>query len=140
MELTDRILKSKGQKPVAVPCPEWGGDVVLYVHPLTGAERDEIERESDQLLAAADFATGAGRHLLKERVIVRCVRDVAGQRVFGPEHVDALSKLDGRPTDRLYRVADHLSAVSDREIDTLLGKSDGAGGPPSSSGSASAST
>ena len=140
MNLRDQILASKGLGPVLVPCPEWGPDVLLYIHALTGDQRDALEEESTELAAASDFAPGAGRKRLHARAVVRAARDAEGKPVFRLEDVDALAGKDARVLDRLYRVVDRLSAVSEEEVVGLLGKSAATPGVASSSGSAGNST
>ena len=138
--LRDQILASKGLGPVAVPCPEWGEGTLLYIHPLTGDQRDALEEESTELAAEADVAPGAGRKRLHARAVVRAARDAEGKPVFRLEDVEALAAKDARVLDRLYRVVDRLSAVSEEEVVGLLGKSAATPGVASSSGSAGNST
>ena len=138
--LRDQILQSPGLRPVAVPCPEWGAGVVIHVHPLSADQRDALEEESTELAAEADFAPGAGRKRLHARAVVRAARDAEGKPVFRLEDVEALAAKDARVLDRLYRVVDRLSAVSEEEVMGLLGKSAATPGVASSSGSAGNST
>jgi hypothetical protein len=138
--LRDQILASKGLGPVAVPCPEWGEGVVVHVHPLTADQRDALEEESTELAAQAEFAPGAGRKRLHARAVVRAARDAEGKPIFRLEDVEALAAKDARVLDRLYRVVDRLSAVSEEEVVGLLGKSVATPGDASSSGSAASST
>jgi hypothetical protein len=138
--LRDQILASKGLGPVAVPCPEWGEGIVVHVHPLTGDQRDALEEESTELAAQAEYAPGAGRRRLHARAVVRAARDAEGKPIFCLEDVEALASKDARVLDRLYRVVDRLSAVSEEEVVGLLGKSAAAPGDASSSGSAASST
>lgn len=138
--LRDQILASKGLGPVAVPCPEWGEGIVVHVHPLTGDQRDALEEESTELAAQADYAPGAGRRRLHARAVVRAARDAEGKPIFRLEDIEALAAKDARVLDRLYRVVDRLSAVSEEEVVGLLGKSVATPGDASSSGSAASST
>jgi hypothetical protein len=138
--LREKILQSPGLGPVLVPCPEWGEGVVVHVHPLTADQRDQLEEESTELAAAADFAPGAGRKRLHARAVVRAARDAEGKPLFRLEDVDVLAQKDARVLDRLYRVVDRLSAVSEEEVTALLGKSAGTPGGDSASASAASST
>jgi len=138
--LRDQILASKGLGPVAVPCPEWGEGIVVHVHPLTADQRDALEEESTELAAQADYAPGAGRRRLHARAVVRAARDAEGKPIFRLEDVEALATKDARVLDRLYRVVDRLSAVSEEEVVGLLGKSVATPGDASSSSSAASST
>ena len=135
-DLRSKILASTGLPPVAVPCPEWGADVVVWIHPLTGDQRDALEEESTELAVAEDFAPGSGKRRLHARAVVRAARDGEGHPVFTLDDVEALATKDARPLDRCYRVVDRLSAVSEEEVSGLLGKSATTPGGASSSGSA----
>ena len=138
-DLRSKILASPGLTPVAVPCPEWGADVVVWIHPLTGDQRDALEEESTELAVAEDFAPGSGKRRLHARAVVRAARDGEGHPVFTLDDVEALATKDARPLDRCYRVVDRLSAVSEEEVSGLLGKSATTPGDASSSGSAASS-
>ena len=138
-DLRSKILASTGLSPVAVPCPEWGADVVVWIHPLTGDQRDALEEESTELAVAEDFAPGSGKRRLHARAVVRAARDGEGRPVFTLDDVEALATKDARPLDRCYRVVDRLSAVSEEEVSGLLGKSVATPGDASSSGSAASS-
>ena len=137
--LRSKILASKGLAPVPVPCPEWGADVVVWIHPLTGDQRDALEEESTELAVAEDFAPGSGKRRLHARAVVRAARDGEGRPVFTLDDVEALATKDARQLDRCYRVVDRLSAVSEEEVSGLLGKSVATPGDASSSGSAASS-
>jgi len=138
-DLRSKILASKGLAPVPVPCPEWGEDVVVWIHPLTGDQRDALEEESTELAVAEDFAPGSGKRRLHARAVVRAARDGEGQPIFTLNDVEALAQHDARPLDRCYRVVDRLSAVSEEEVSGLLGKSVATPGVASSTGSAASS-
>jgi hypothetical protein len=99
-----------------------------------------LEEESTELAAASEYAPGAGRKRLHARAVVRAARDAEGRPVFRLEDVEALAAKDARVLDRLYRVVDRLSAVSEEEVVGLLGKSVATPGDASSSGSAASST
>ena len=134
-DLRSKILASTGLPPVAVPCPEWGADVVVWIHPLTGDQRDALEEESTELAVAEDFAPGSGKRRLHARAVGRAARDGEGRPVITLDDVEALATKDARPLDRCYRVVDRLSAVSEEEVSGLLGKSGPTPGDASSSDS-----
>ena len=138
-DLRSKILASKGLAPVPVPCPEWGEDVVVWIHPLTGDQRDALEEESTELAVAEDFAPGSGKRRLHARAVVRAAHDGEGRPVFTLDDVEALATKDARPLDRCYRVVDRLSAVSEEEVSGLLGKFGATPGDASSSGSVASS-
>ncbi len=138
-DLRAKLLSSTGVRPVPIPCPEWGADVVVWIHPLTGDQRDALEAESTELAAEADFAPGSGKRRLHARAVVRAARDGEGKPLFTLQDVEALASKDARPLDRCYRVVDRLSAVSEEEVSALLGKCVATPGDASSSGSAASS-
>lgn len=138
-DLRSKILSSNGLPPVPVPCPEWGEDVVVWIHPLTGDQRDALEQESTEFAAAEDFAPGSGKRRLHARAVVRAAHDGEGKPLFTVADVEALAAKDARPLDRCYRVVDRLSAVSEEEVSGLLGKSVATPSDGSSTGSAASS-
>jgi hypothetical protein len=137
--LREKILASTGVAAVPVPCPEWGDGVVVWIHPLTGDQRDALEEESTEIAALENFAPGSGKRRLHARAVVRAARDGEGKPVFTLADVEALAQRSARALDRCYRVLDRLSAVSDEEVVGLLGKSAETPGGGSSTASAASS-
>lgn len=121
----DQILAADDIKSERVPVPEWGGDVM--VRGLTGSQRDAWE---------AGLTVRRGKQMVPDmrnfraRLVVLCCVDEAGELVFGPGDIDALSGKSGAALDRLYDAAAKLSGISEKDVEDLtgdFGKADGGG-------------
>lgn len=131
-DLRAHILACRKLNLIEVPCPEWGCSV--WVLPMSGQDRDEWEATNAAISKAANHEPGSVLRRMRARAVVLCARRQDGSRIFGDEDVEKLNTLDARPLDRIYRVVDELSAISDEEVGRILtGK---ATGDASSSGSA----
>lgn len=117
MSLRDQILDFTDLPSEDVTVPEWGG-MTVHVRGLTAAERDAFE---------ADSITGRGRNRdvnlrnIRARLVVRCLVDDDGARVFGDDDVDALGGKSAAALNRLFDVASRLSGLSDADVEELAG-------------------
>ncbi len=140
------ILKAADREAVEVDCPEWGGTVL--VRGMSGRERDafEVSLEQDaggavQVQRGRGGGRVPGRNLvnIRAKVVVRCVVDDDGQRLFSDSDAAALGEKSGAAVDRVFAVASRLSGMSDQDMEEYaanFGKADGAGSssdsPPAS--------
>src|SRR5258707_6606445 len=137
----DAVLEGKGRDVVEVECPEWGWSVL--VRGMTGKERDQFEVSLGGSPGAMQVQRGrAGgepaRDLvnLRAKVVVRCVVDEDGNRLFTDADVVALGEKSGAPVDRIFNVAARLSGMGGEDAETMTPNFAEAGpGEPSSSGS-----
>lgn len=99
----------------SVKVPEWKGSVLVWT--LTGLERDAFEQ------AAADRRKGGRVEIagLKALLVVLCVHDKAGARLFEDADADALNSKSGAAIDRLYQVAARLNHLLPEDIEELAG-------------------
>jgi hypothetical protein len=86
------------REPVDVP--EWGGRV--YVHQLDGAELVEWSEACDGL-PKVEKSTA---------LLVRCVRDEAGELIFKPTDAAELVKLPGGMVNRLCARANKVNKLT----------------------------
>ncbi len=105
----DEILEAQDQTIEEVAVPEWGG--VVLVRGMTGAERDALEAETG--------AGGMNLENFRARLLVRCIVDAEGQRVFRDEDAEALGKKNARALDRIFAVATRLSGLTNDEVEAL---------------------
>jgi hypothetical protein len=107
----DDVLKADDRVTEEVDCPEWGGSVL--VRGMTGRERDAFE------LSLRDQRSGQripGRmNNIRSQIIVRCVVDDDGERLFTDADVTALGEKSGAAIDRVYDVAARLSGMSEED-------------------------
>lgn len=114
----DQIQAARDLPTREVPCPEWGG--VVLVRGLTGAERDAFE---ESLWAGA----GKGRHValanIRAKLAALCVIDKDGQPVFSETDVAWLGQKSAAPLDRIYDAVTALSGIGEDDLKALEGNS-----------------
>lgn len=90
-----------------VPVPEWGGEVA--VRGMSGAELDQYQAASVEM-------RGQQRVLrlenLRARLLVTCMVDAAGRRLFTPQDVRALGEKSAAALERVAAVARRLSGLT----------------------------
>jgi len=130
----DQILKSDRKKSVDVDVKEWGGTVRLQE--LSASDRDLWENESFVLNAEGTGAKFNPKHA-RARLVVRCLVDDQGRRMFSDDEVAAIGSLSASTIQKLFNAARKLNAISDGDIKELEGNS-GAG--PSAGGSSTSAS
>lgn len=88
MSLADDILGINDHQSAPVEVPEWGR--TLYVKSLTVDERLKVQKHFHD------------RSKFLGLVVVECVTDQDGNRVFSDEHIPALLKKNGAILERLF--------------------------------------
>jgi len=110
----EALLGATGCPEETVHIPALGGEVI--VRGLTGVELDAYHQ-------AITVGKGNKRDVnmanLRTKLVVRCVVDASGRRVFGDDDADALSKIRGDVIGKLFTVAQKLSGLSDEEVEEL---------------------
>jgi hypothetical protein len=132
----DQILASDRKKTVDVHVKEWGGDVRLQE--LSASDRDMWENESFVLNAEGTGAKFNPKHA-RARLVVRCIVDDKGRRMFTDDEVAAIGSLSAATVQRLFNAARKLNAISDDDLSELEGNSDAGPSGDNSSTSANAS-
>jgi hypothetical protein len=132
----DQILASDRKKTVDVHVKEWSGDVRLQE--LSASDRDMWENESFVLNAEGTGAKFNPKHA-RARLVVRCIVDDKGRRMFSDDEVAAIGSLSAATVQRLFNAARKLNAISDDDLSELEGNSDAGPSGDSSSTSANAS-
>jgi hypothetical protein len=134
----DDILGADDVTIEPVKVPEWGGKTVL-VRGLSGEERDAWEASIRQIRPSLS-KKGEQEIVLNQtnaraKLLVKCIVNTQGQRVFTDQQAPALGRKNGRALDRLYDVASRLSGLSDEEEEVIEGNSETAAGDDSPSSS-----
>ena len=132
----EQILSKDRKKTVDVNVKEWGGSVRLQE--LSASDRDMWENESFVLNADGTGARFNPKHA-RARLVVRCLVDDQGRRLFMDDEVAAIGSLSAATVQRLFNAARKLNAISDEDISELEGNSDAGPSGDNSSTSASAS-
>lgn len=102
------ILGAKDLETVTVAVPEWGGDVCM--RGLTAGERDSFE---------ASIGSSVNLVNLRARLVVLCLVDEDGERVFKDSDAQNLGKKSAQVVDRLFDRARSLSGMSDEDVQEL---------------------
>lgn len=132
----DQILAADRKKTVDVHVKEWNGAVRLQE--LSASDRDMWESESFVLNAEGTGAKFNPKHA-RARLVVRCIVDAHGKRMFSDDEVAAVGSLSAATVQRLFNAARKLNAISDDDVKELEGNSEGDRGDANSSTSAKGS-
>ena len=114
----DQILGADDLGVRSVPVPGWGG--VVLMRGLTGKERDRFEADNARRAGNAG-AAGQERALqnIRARLVVRCLVDKAGDRLFSDQDAEALGEKSGAILDRLFDVAAELSGITPANVEAM---------------------
>lgn len=108
-----QILDADDLRLTEADAPEWGGTVFLRI--MSGTERDAFE----QLY----IAEGQGFANFRARLLVRCLCDAEGKRLFEDGDADALGAKSASAISPLYDVAARLNGITGADVDELVGNS-----------------
>jgi hypothetical protein len=110
MGLRDSILAADDSHRTKVDVPEWGTS--LYVRDMSGGERDQWE------MVAFKDGKVSPEHF-RAKLLVRCLCDEQGQRVFQDSDTEALSAKSATVLARLYEVAARVNGLTQGDVDEL---------------------
>jgi len=113
----DAALKVADLPREKVNVPEWGDGAYVFVRSLTGTERDSWELYA--LEQKKRFHTDGGFPGIRASLLVRCLVDDDGNRVFVDTDVDELGGKSGKALDRLWTVAAKLSGITSDDVEDL---------------------
>lgn len=120
----DAILDAVDVQTEKVDVPEWGGDVII--RGLTGDELDAFQGSIRQFRPSLD-GKGMEPVLIQEgmraKLLVKCLVDEAGGRLFTDQDAPALGAKNGSVIDKLYDIASRLSGLSEEEKAEMEGNS-----------------
>jgi hypothetical protein len=115
----EAILAASDIVTEAVDIPEWGGQVM--VRALTGEERDSWE---ESLLVEKKGRNGrttreANLKNIRAKLVSISTYDADGNRLFTEYDVQVLGKKSASALQRIFKVAQRLSGLTDEEVDDL---------------------
>lgn len=113
----EAILAVKDIQIESVKVPEWGGSV--FVKGMTGAERDRFETE---IVTISGEDAKVDMRDIRAKLCVRAICDESGKRLFAPADIKALSKKSAKALQRVFKVAQRLSGISDDDVKELAGE------------------
>lgn len=102
-----------------VPMPELGDGAVAIVRGMSGTDRDSYEAG---LVVQRGKRSSVNLQDIRAKLVVRCLINEDGSRVFADEDYAEAGRMRADLLDRLYKVAQRLSGVSDEDVEEL-GKS-----------------
>jgi hypothetical protein len=118
MDLRAKILAAKDIKTERVDMPEW--DLSVLVRGLKGIERDAFE-ESCYIGRGKDRQENFVN--LRANLVARSIVDEDGVRVFSDDDIVALGEKSAAALDRIFAVAQRLSGLGQKDLETLVGNS-----------------
>ena len=106
----DQILAADDMGMLKLAVPEWGGDV--YIRVMSVGERDAYENEwmRKKETGVDDFRT---------KLIVRCLVDETGTRLFDNGDVARLAQKSAKVMNRIWLAAMEHNNLSDESIEEL---------------------
>lgn len=110
----DEILKKVDTQIKIVKVPEWGGDV--RVRGMTGEERDAFE---SSIVTVKGGKSEVDTKNIRAKLIVQCIVDEKGERLFGLDDIAALGKKSASALQRVFEVAGDLCGLTTSEIDKI---------------------
>ena len=110
----DEILKKVDTQIKIVKVPEWGGDV--RVRGMTGEERDAFEGGIAKVVNGKSIVDTKN---IRARLLVNCIVDEKGERIFSMEDIEALGKKSASALQRVFEVAGDLCGLTAGEIDKI---------------------
>ena len=111
MSLKDSIIQSQDLPLTKVEVPEW--NCTVYLRTMNGFERDSYGR------ASWDYDNDKVNPNIQSMLLVRCICDEKGERIFVDNDVELLAKKNAMVLERLYLLADKLNCVTKQSVDDL---------------------
>src|SRR4051812_5711186 len=116
MGLREQILAVQDRpSPEKIPVPEWNLDV--YIRVMSGEERDSLDAENYPI-SPGQKEVVYNRANARARLLVRCLCDEKGNRIFADADAEMLGQKSGSVVDRLYdrvREINKLTSASIKE-------------------------
>lgn len=113
------ILAAKDLKSEVIYVDDWQGEV--EVKTLTAAELDDFE-------SSVYDAGEMDLDNVRARLVVRCLVDAEGNRIFGDDEADLLGQKSAAAVDQCYEVASRLNKRSAKDMEELRKNSKGRAG------------
>lgn len=110
----DQIVEADDVEYAVVPCPEWGGDVRLKS--IRGTQRDAYEQS---LIVEKAGSRSMNLRNARAKLVVLCAVDEAGALLFSADDLNALSRKNAKPLDRLFDECKRLAGLSEDDVDKL---------------------
>ncbi len=117
MGLRDDILATTLAKK-KIEVPGWPG-IECYVREITAGELGQANQESVSLGPDGTLIVNPDISGKRQRLVMRCLVDADGQRVFADTDFEAVSALSGAAIDFLYDAAREINAANVANVEQL---------------------
>tara|TARA_Y100000593_G_C4310742_1_gene338218 strand:+ start:2647 stop:3000 length:354 start_codon:yes stop_codon:yes gene_type:complete len=107
----DQILKAIDAKTIEVDVPEWGGTILL--RGMTGKARNDYEHWAAQQ-TQQEVPDYRG---IRERLIISCAVDDAGNALFDSDDLAALSQKSSEVIDRLHAKCQEICGMTSESVE-----------------------
>lgn len=124
----EQILSAQDLPTEIVSVPEWGGEVI--VRGLTGIERDALEAE---VVEVKGKKVTPKLDNLRAKLVAMSIVDEEGKRFFSDKEAAALGRKSASALERVFKVAQRLSGLTDEDVKELEENLEEAQGKDSSS-------
>jgi len=115
-ELSREAIEAADDRPlVALDIPEWKGRV--WIRPLSGEERDQYW---NSLFVGDGPARTLEMKLARAKAAVLSCCKADGSLMFCDHDIEWLAKKASKPLERIYQLADRLSAISPGSLEDLV--------------------
>jgi len=108
------ILQADDLEKRDIHVPEWGG--IVTIRALTGKERDEFEA-SVMVRTGKELTVNPRR--LRAKLVAASMIGEDGKRLFSDKEVDDLAAKSSAALDRVFRAAQELSGIGEKEIERI---------------------
>lgn len=116
MKLSEQILAANDLPTKPVEVPEWG--LTVYVRAMNGSERDAYEAD---LIDNKDKPNKEKLRNMRAKMVVLCVVDEDGERVFEEDQVDEVGRKSANALNRIVDEVQKMNALSDDDIGEIEG-------------------
>jgi len=110
-----------------IETPEWSG--IVRLRTLTGTERDAYEASIFKPGGKSDYNN------LRAKLLVKCIVDDKGKRVFKDNEIDLLGNKSASVLDRLFARAQKLNGMGAKDAEEILKNLESGQSDDSASGS-----
>jgi len=125
MSIRDQILNADDKEIKEFSLPRVGK---IYLRTITGKERDDFEKSMYEMRGKDIKFKDKALDNLKARFLVLCICEKDGTRAFSDarEDIESIGSLSARTVDFLFTEAQKMNALSEDDVQELLGNSEAA--------------
>ena len=109
----DQLLAARAPRVQRVDLPELGEDAHVFLRPLTGKQRGEIERR----FAGGDLEKDPGG--FRAELLVRTICDSTGALLLTVADIAALLEQPATVVEKLFEASAELSALRKKDIEGI---------------------